>query len=86
MMTNKKWIERYNKATKRWLLDCYEKPSEAKEIADMFVRECCESNGGYDFRIISYNKFVFTVGYKMMKDNQEYLVIHTFRNTKVIKL
>lgn len=85
-MTNKKMIERYNNATKRWLHECYKKPSKAKEIADMFVRECCENNGGYDFRIISYNTFTFTVGYKMVKDDSEYLVIHTFRNTKVIKL
>lgn len=85
-MTNKKWIESYNNASKRWLYECYKKPSEAKEIADMFVRECYESNGGYDFRIISYNKFAFIAGYKMMKDNREYLVIHTYRNTKVIKL
>lgn len=85
-MSNKKWIERYNKATKKWLYDCYKKPSYAKQVADMFVRECYENNGGYDFVIISYNKFTFTAGYRMMKDNQEYLIIHTFRNTKVIKL
>lgn len=85
-MSNKKWIECYNKATKKWLHECYKKPSNAKQIADMFVRECYENNGGYDFRIISHNTFAFTVGYKMIKGDNEYLVIHTYRNTKVIKL
>lgn len=85
-MTNKKWIERYTKSTKRWLTECYNRPSKTKEIADMFVRESCENNGGYDFRIISYNTFTFTVGYRMIKGGHEYLVIHTYRNTKVIKL
>lgn len=85
-MNNKIWIERYNKATKTWLHECYKNPSNAKQIADMFVRECCENNGGYDFKIISYNKFTFSVGYKMIKNDNEYLVIHTYRNTKVIKL
>lgn len=85
-MNKKRWIDNYNAATKSWLHECYKKPSKAKEIADMFARECCENNGGYDFRIIKHNNFTFTVGYKMVVDNQEYLVIHTYRNTKVIKL
>lgn len=85
-MTNKKWIERYNKATKTWLHECYKKPSMAKQIADAYVRECYESNGGYDLKIISYNCQSFTAGYKMIENGVEYLKIHTYTRTFKIKL
>lgn len=85
-MSDKKWIERYNKATKTWLHECYKKPSTAKQIADAYVRECYENDGGYDFKIISFNTFSFTAGYKMIEDDIEYLKIHTYKRTFKIEL
>lgn len=85
-MSNKKWIERYNKASKTWLHECYKKPSLAKQIADAYVRECYENDGGYDFKIISYNTSFFTAGYKMIENGIEYLKIHTYTKTFKIKL
>ena len=85
-MTYSKWIERYNNATKTHLRECYKRPSLDKEIADCYVRECCESDGGYDLRIIGHNTFTFSVGYKLRENGIDYLKIHTFKRTFKIKL
>ena len=85
-MSDRKWVERYNNATKMYLHQCYKKVSLAKEIADCFVRECCENDGGYELRIISYNTFSFTAGYKFRENGTDFLKVFTNKHIYKIKL
>lgn len=59
-------IESYKNYAGRDLSDCYKKASVAKQRAYAYCRDKQRQYNGYDFRIISYNTFIFTVGFKFV--------------------
>ena len=62
-------INSYKNYAGRTLSDCYKKASAAKERAYAYCRDKQIQYNGYDFRIISYNTFMFTVGFKFVDTN-----------------
>lgn len=61
--------ERYKNSYRRNLYDCYERFSKNKIHAYENCKRYMEKYDGYDFRIISFNSHIFTVGFKFM-DNK----------------
>ena len=59
------------------LKQCYNSWSWAKERAYNECKNRCAEMKGHDFRIISYNLNVFTIGYLYEKDNKTYLHYET---------
>ena len=64
------------------IYDCYFKPSENKVIAYQETLSYMESIGGSGYRILSYNSFSFTCGFRV----KNYLYIITKDNLYTIKL
>lgn len=59
-----RWIENYNRSTNKTLFDCYGRFSCAKARAERDCKNRMEREGGEDFRIISFNGFAFTCGWR----------------------
>lgn len=59
-------INSYKNYAGRDLSDCYKKASVAKQRAYAYCRDLQRKYNGYDFRVISYNTFMFTVGFKFV--------------------
>ena len=51
------------------LYSCYERPSQAKWDAMDDCKALMRELNGHDMRIISYNKFMFTCGFKFTDEN-----------------
>ena len=51
------------------LYNCYERPSQAKWDAMDDCKALMRELNGHDMRIISYNKFMFTCGFKFTDEN-----------------
>ena len=49
--------------------NCYERPSQAKWDAMDDCKALMRELNGHDMRIISYNKFMFTCGFKFTDEN-----------------
>lgn len=66
-MTNKAMakanIQKYESSTARTLKDVYKSFSEAKRYAYDYCVELMKQYNGFNFRIISANTFIFTVGF-----------------------
>ena len=51
------------------LFDCYERPSQEKHEIFQQCKKDCNAKNGINFSIISYNKYMFTIGYKFKDVN-----------------
>ena len=60
-----RWIESYDRSTDSTLSDCYGRFSCAKARAERDCKNKMEKEGGEDFRIISYNTFGFSCGWRV---------------------
>ena len=56
--------QRYNYSADTQLNDVYGRYSDKKARAYAYCRNLMRKYDGYDFRIISYNTFLFTCGFK----------------------
>ena len=70
----------------RALTDCYARPSIAKEKADFRCRHFMIVNGGYDYRICTYNSQIFTAGFRFKEKDVEYLCYMTPTYNYIIRL
>ena len=57
------YINAYNRSCMYYLHDVYGKPSTEKTRADYSCRMMMENEGGHGYKIISYNKFQFSVAW-----------------------
>lgn len=64
-------IINHERATARFLSEVYASYSVAKENAFRYCEELMYKYNGYDFRIISYNTFMFTVGFYYIDQDTE---------------
>ena len=77
-------VNSFYDSTNRYLCDCYHTPSERKRQAYDYCVELFHDDRGDDFRIISYNTFMFTVGYT--RNNGTELVYITPTKKEVIEI
>jgi len=70
-------LDAYNNSDLRTLHECYGSWSWAKEYAYEDCKRTCANMNGYDFRIISYNTCMFSIGFRYKKDGKEYLHYET---------
>lgn len=77
-----RFIKEYRYSYNYSIYDCYTKPSENKVIAYDETRAYMESIGGTGYRILSYNRYSFTCGFRV----KNYLYIITKDNLYTIKL
>ena len=77
-------VNSFYDSTTRYLCDCYHTFSESKRLAYNYCVEQFHLDRGDDFRIISYNTFMFTVGYTI--DNGTKLVYITPTKKEVIEI
>ena len=76
------YIKKYRESYIYSIYDCYEKPSINKVIAYDETRSYMESINGTGYRILSYNTFSFTCGFRV----KNYLYVITKDNLYTIKL
>lgn len=85
----KKAFNEHQKSIKFALTDCYKNPSSNKFIALAKCHEFMRHYDGFDLRIISFNSFVFTVGFFGYINNELnffYITSDKIRFTKVENL
>ena len=71
-------VKAYRRSTDRRLEDVYSTFSTAKRNAYEYCINDMVNNSGYDFRILSYNTFMFTCAYRYEDVNGRlHLVYHT---------
>lgn len=70
-------VDNYMNSRNRTLANCYVRPSSAKEKADFWCRYYMISNGGYDYRICTYNAQIFTAAFRFKEKGIEYLCYMT---------
>lgn len=58
-----KFIQVHQTTGPRTLHDCYEKPSEYKELAYALCKEQCQKYEGKGFTVVGSSRFYFTVGF-----------------------
>lgn len=58
------WYQQYNRSDNTQLRDVYGRWSDKKENAYRHCRELMYKYGGSGFRIVSFNTFMFTVGFE----------------------
>ena len=69
--------QNYWNSYRRNLTECYGRFSSAKEKADFWCRHYMVENGGYDYRICTYNSQIFTAGFRFKEKGAEYLCYMT---------
>lgn len=74
-------LDAYNNSNLETLHECYGSWSWSKERAYNYCKQLCASMNGYGFTIISYNIFMFTIGFKYRKDGKEFLHYESDRTT-----
>lgn len=76
------FIHEYNHSIYTTIEQCYSSPSVAKLRAQDHCLDCCYVIKGYDFRIISYNTWTFSCGYKYnnIRTGYIHMVVHTGYN------
>ena len=71
-------IDRYEKSETTELEQIYKKPSKDKQLYFNSVKESFNRFNGQRFRIISYNRYTFTLGYTYYaKNGERYLMYFT---------
>ena len=70
-------VDNYYNSNYHTLNDCYARPSTAKEKADFRCRYYMVFNGGYDYRICTYNSQIFTAAFRFKEKGVEYLCYMT---------
>ena len=78
----KSFIRNYWASSNITLRDCYGRYSKEKEAAERSCRAIMHKEGGCDFRIISYNTFGFTCGWRTKTSTD--LRIETPKNSYII--
>lgn len=77
---NELW-EKYKRANKSGLYECYYKPSNAKCLVYNAIAALCWQLDGWRIRIPSYNTHMFTMAFLYMKDGKTMLHYETANNT-----
>ena len=62
-------IDRYNASDLLNLSEAYNKPSDSKRKAERDIRQIMVDMKGYRFRIISFNRMLFTCGFTYEDEN-----------------
>lgn len=81
-----RFIEAYKNSSMYDLFDCYTKPSKQKRNEFYRCIEEQNADNGYNGKILSYNTFLFTYGYKVIIKNELYLKVFTKNNIYLIKI
>ena len=81
-----RFIEAHNKSRFYTLTQCYCNPSQRKQDEFYMCLQEEEVDGGYCGKIIAYNNYVFTYGYKCIINNQEHLKVITKNHFYLIKI
>ena len=86
--TEKAIVEAYQKSEYYGLYDCYAKPSIAKLDIQMSIIEEMRWHKGFDFRILSFNTFMFTCAYRIDRDDKptDILVYHSPAKRLIIEI
>ena len=71
------FIDAYNRATARSVTEAYNRPSTEKTRAEYFCRRAMIEEGGQGYKVISYNTFSFSCGWR----NEKGIRIETACNT-----
>lgn len=61
--------EAYINSNLQTLFDCYERPSQEKHEIFLQCKQRCYAKKGMNFSIISYNTFMFTIGFQFQDEN-----------------
>lgn len=61
------FIYAYNRATLSSVTEAYNRPSTEKTRAEYFCRRAMIEEGGQGYRVISYNTFSFSCGWRNKK-------------------
>lgn len=77
----KYYLYAYEHSNMRNIYDAYKKPSSAKIQADKNCQYCCNSENGYDYKIISASRFIFTAAWQ----TEQSLRVVTHCNSYIIK-
>lgn len=78
--------ERYLKSNIDNILDCYDNPSTFKSMVEDNIREFMDKIGGRNYRIISYNSFVFTAGFTCISNGVNIFVYVTPYKTEYMRI
>lgn len=60
----RKLITQYNNSKYYSLSYCYNRCSRSKEVSEMYIEDEQSQYNGYDYRILSYNRNMFTAGFR----------------------
>ena len=71
---NENIVRRYERSDKYELYQCYGSISSAKLKAWEYCKELCYKKSGTGLKVISYNGFQFTAGFKYEEDGKLYLM------------
>lgn len=78
--------ELYLKSDYCTILSVYKNPSDKKrKIQENILKQCLE-DGGYRFRILTYNRDIFTCAYKIDISGVEYIKVFTPKKQLFVKL
>ena len=70
----------------RYVNDVYVRPSVYKERAERDILAYMLNNGGYGYRVMSYNTSFFTVGYIIRNDEGKLFVYETAQHRYYLPL
>lgn len=80
-------VDRYNRATKTSLDECYKTCSHYKTRAEYFIKQEMLNRNGGGYRILSHNSNFFTCAYVYTNENgNDILVYHTAYKKQEIEL
>ena len=78
--------QEYLGAPYRYVSDVYDRPSVNKLRAERDILDYMIDNGGYGYRVMSYNSRIFTVGYIIYNEKGKCFVYDTAYNEYVLPL
>lgn len=82
----KRLIDLYDKSTIYSIYGAYSRPSQAKLIEFEYCEKCAYEDDGTSPRILSYNTYCFTAGYRIWREGKPFLKVYTRDNIYIIEL
>lgn len=82
----KQFIERYNTSSYQSIYDLYNSVSIDKRMNEKRIYYIMKLIGGYDYKVLGGNMYVFTCAYKCKENKKEKLIVYTKDNVYEIEL
>ena len=79
-------VESYNRSRVYSLSQCYGRFSSEKQSAWEYCQNLCRKKDGSGLKVISYNGWMFTAGFKYEENGKSYLMYITKSEDRPIEL